>query len=213
MRPFFMHKIMTSPLPQIAQEWQIADAHLPDICPAISIFGSARLPTTAPEYALAERVARRLSDAGFAVLSGGGPSIMEAANKGAYAGKSAAVGLNLTLPHEQHANPYQDLSLQFQYFASRKSAFVRYSQAFIVFAGGFGTLDELFDTLAQVQTRKVPAKPIILVGSAFWQGLLDWLNAQLAARGLIRAEDLDLLTLLDDEDEIVATVLAGVEAA
>ena len=151
-----------------------------------------------------------LSDAGFAVLSGGGPSIMEAANKGAHAGKSAAVGLNIALPHEQHANPYQDLSLQFQYFASRKSAFVRYSQAFIVFAGGLGTLDELFDTLAQMQTRKVAAKPIILVGRAFWQGLLDWLNAQLAARGLIRAEDLDLLTLLDDEDEIVATVLARV---
>ena len=205
-----MHKIMTSPLPQIAQEWQIADARLPDVCPAISIFGSARLPTTAPEYALAERVARRLSDAGFAVLSGGGPSIMEAANKGAHTGKSAAVGLNLTLPHEQHPNLYQDLSLQFQYFASRKSAFVRYSQAFIVFAGGFGTLDELFDTLAEVLARKVAAKPIILVGRAFWQGLLDWLNAQLAARGLIRAEDLDLLTLLDDEDEIVATVLAQV---
>ena len=166
-----------------------------------------------PEYALAERVARRLSDAGFAVLSGGGPSIMEAANKGAHAGKSAAVGLNIALPHEQHPNPYQDLSLQFQYFASRKSAFVRYSQAFVVFAGGLGTLDELFDTLAQMQTRKVPAKPIILVGSAFWQGLLDWLNTQLVARGLIRAEDLDLLTLLDDEDEIVAAVLAGVGAA
>ena len=213
MPPFFMHDIMTSPLPQIAQEWQIADARLPDVSPAISIFGSARLPPTVPEYALAERVARRLSDAGFAVLSGGGPSIMEAANKGAHAGKSAAVGLNLTLPHEQHPNPYQDLSLQFQYFASRKSAFVRYSQAFVVFAGGLGTLDELFDTLAQMQTRKVAAKPIILVGSAFWQGLLDWLDTQLVARGLIRAEDLDLLTLLDDEDEIVAAVLAGVGAA
>ena len=188
-----MRPVMTSPLPQIAQEWQIADARLPDVSPAVSIFGSARLPATAPEYALAE--------------------IMEAANKGAHAGKSAAVGLNIALPHEQHPNPYQDLSLQFQYFASRKSAFVRYSQAFVVFAGGLGTLDELFDTLAQVQTRKVPAKPIILVGSAFWQGLLDWLDMQLVARGLIRAEDLDLLTLLDDEDEIVAAVLAGVGAA
>lgn len=197
-------------LEQITQEWQTADEILTPLQPAISIFGSARLPVDAPEYHLAENIAYQLSNAGFTILSGGGPSIMEAANKGAHSGKQASVGLNIVLPHEQHPNPYQEISLNFQYFSSRKAAFIQHAKAFIVFAGGLGTLDELFDTLTQIQTQKITRRPIILVGTTFWQGLILWMETQLLARGLIHPEDRQLLQLLDDPDEIVKTIIQSV---
>ncbi|WP_240641659.1 TIGR00730 family Rossman fold protein, partial [Neisseria meningitidis] len=172
--------------------------------PAVSIFGSARTPQNHADYAFACRLARRLSDSGIAVISGGGPGIMEAANKGAFAGKSVSVGLNIVLPHEQKPNPYQDIALRFSRFAERKAVFFRYSQAYVVMPGGFGTLDELFEILTLVQTGKVPPRPIVLVGKAFWSGLAEWINAQLLARGLISEGAVSLFAISDDEDEIVA---------
>lgn len=187
----------------ICKELGDADAILADLGAAVSIYGSARLPSTSAEYVMAERLARRLSDLGLTVISGGGPSIMEAANKGAFGGRGQSVGLNIVLPHEQKANEFQDISLQFDSFSARKATFLKYSQAHIVMAGGFGTLDELFECLTQVQTGKMVRCPIILVGRDFWQGLMDWLGTQLIGRKLIHAHDLDYLYLRDDEDEIM----------
>lgn len=191
---------------KILSEFVQSGEELRAIQPAVSIYGSARTPGDHPDYLLTERLSRKLSDAGFAVISGGGPGIMEAANKGAFAGKSPAVGLNIVLPHEQHANPYQDLSVTFQHFFPRKVMFVKHAIAFIVMPGGFGTLDELFESLTLVQTGKIPQRPIILVGRAFWGGLYDWLREQLGSNGLISDGDMDLLKIIDDEDEIVAAV-------
>lgn len=182
---------------------QDIDAVLANLGDAVSIYGSARLPQNSVEYIFTEQLARKLSDLNLTIISGGGPGIMEAANKGAFAGKGQSVGLNIVLPHEQKANDFQHISLQFDDFASRKMAFLKYSQAHIVITGGFGTLDELFECLTQVQTKKIPHCPIVLVGSEFWQGLLNWLQTQLLARGLIQAEDLDYLIISDDMDEIV----------
>lgn len=187
----------------IVSEFVQASEQLHAIQPAVTIYGSARTPTSHADYIFTETLARKLSDAGFAVISGGGPGIMEAANKGAFAGKSPAVGLNIVLPHEQRANPYQDLSVTFQHFFPRKVMFVKHALAYIVMPGGFGTLDELFENLTMVQTRKAPQRPIILVGSDFWQGLATWLREQLLARQFIRAEDLDLLKIMDNQDEII----------
>lgn len=190
----------------ICKELGDADAILADLGAAVSIYGSARLPSTSAEYVMAERLARRLSDLGLTVISGGGPSIMEAANKGAFGGRGQSVGLNIVLPHEQKANDFQDISLQFDSFSARKATFLKYSQAHIVMAGGFGTLDELFECLTQVQTGKIARCPIILVGRDFWQGLMDWLETQLIGRKLINVDDLDYLYLLDDEDEIMQII-------
>ena len=162
-----------------------ADEALAGVFPAVSIFGSARTPQNHADYAFACRLARRLSDLGIAVISGGGPGIMEAANKGAFAGKSVSVGLNIALPHEQKPNPYQDIALRFSRFAERKAAFFSYSQAYVVMPGGFGTLDELFEILTLVQTGKVPPRPVVLVGKAFWSGLAEWIKTHRLARGLI----------------------------
>ena len=159
---------------KIISEFVEAGEELRAIQPAVSIYGSARTPENHPDYAFTLRLARKLSDAGFSVISGGGPGIMEAANKGAFAGASPAVGLNIVLPHEQKANPYQDLSIKFQHFFPRKVMFVKHAVAYVVMPGGFGTLDELFESLTLVQTGKTPDRPIILVGKAFWAGLLDW---------------------------------------
>ena len=136
---------------------------------------------------------------------------MEAANKGAFAGASPAVGLNIVLPHEQGANPYQDLSIKFQHFFPRKVMFVKHAVAYVVMPGGFGTLDELFESLTLVQTGKTPSRPIILVGRSFWQGMIDWIGDQLLERGMISPEDLDLMQIVDDEDEIVAQIFAHFE--
>lgn len=196
---------------KIISEFVEAGEELRAIQPAVSIYGSARTPADHADYLFTERLSRKLSDAGFSVISGGGPGIMEAANKGAFAGASPAVGLNIVLPHEQHANPYQDLSIKFQHFFPRKVMFVKHAVAYVVMPGGFGTLDELFESLTLVQTGKIPNRPIILVGKAFWSGLLDWIKDQLLGNRLISPQDMDLLQLIDDEDEIVEYIFAHYE--
>ncbi|HEX8962761.1 MAG TPA: TIGR00730 family Rossman fold protein, partial [Rhodocyclaceae bacterium] len=157
----------------IMSEFVEATERLSSIRPAVSIFGSARVPVDSPVYHMTEHIARLLSDAGFAVISGGGPGVMEAANKGAYEGKSPSVGLNIQLPMEQKANPYQDISQSFRHFFARKYMFVRFATAYVVMPGGFGTLDELTEALVLIQTGKSRRIPIILVGTSFWRGLLD----------------------------------------
>ena len=196
---------------KIISEFVEAGEELRAIQPAVSIYGSARTPVDHPDYLFTERLSRTLSDAGFSVISGGGPGIMEAANKGAFAGASPAVGLNIVLPHEQGANPYQDLSIKFQHFFPRKVMFVKHAVAYVVMPGGFGTLDELFESLTLVQTGKTPSRPIILVGRSFWQGMIDWIGDQLLERGMISPSDLDLMQIVDDEDEIVAQIFAHFE--
>ena len=190
----------------IMSEFVEAAERLADIRPAVSIFGSARIAPDAPEYALAERIGRLLSDSGFAVISGGGPGLMEATNKGAYAGKSPSVGLNIELPDEQKGNDYLDVTLHFRHFFSRKVAFVKYAAAYVVMPGGFGTLDELTEALTLIQTGKTRLMPIVLVGSAFWGGLIEWMRQQLTARGLIGDDDLDLMRVVDDADAVVAAI-------
>lgn len=190
----------------IMSEFIEAAERLADIRPAITMFGSARSMPDSAEYRTAERTARLLSDAGFAVISGGGPGVMEAANKGAFAGKSPSVGLNIELPHEQIANTYQNLSLRFRHFFSRKVALVKYAAAYVVMPGGFGTLDELSEALTLTQTGKTRRTPIILVGSAFWAGLIDWMRAQQLARGLIDADDLDLMHVCDEPEQVVDAI-------
>src|SRR5215469_5416403 len=161
------------------REFNEGFAKLGDIGRAVSMFGSTRIGPGQPEYALAERIARSLSDAGFSVVSGGGPGLMEAFNKGAKAGLSDSVGLNIVLPQEQHANGYQDVALSFRHFFVRKVMFVRYACAYVVLPGGYGTLDELAEILTLMQTGKSRRIPLVLVGRAFWRGLLDWMREQM----------------------------------
>lgn len=181
------------------------------IRPSVSIFGSARTPQNHPYYRLTEEVARKLSDAGFSVVSGGGPGIMEAANKGAFAGKSLSIGLNMILPNEESANEYQDLSLHFRHFFARKVMFVKHASAYVVFPGGFGTLDELAEILTLVQTGKTRKIPIILVNSRFWSGLLTWFENTLVAEGTIKAEDMSLMAVVDKADEVVDAIFSHYE--
>jgi len=180
--------------------------------PAVTIFGSARIKPDNPYYQACVDVAKRLSDEGFAVISGGGPGIMEAANRGAYEGNSASVGLNIELPHEQKTNPWQNISLNFRHFFARKVAFVKYADAYIIFPGGFGTLDELMEVLTLMQTGKTKRIPVILVGSHFWQGFLDWIKIQMAEKGLIEDKDLNLVQLIDEPANIVDAIFAFYEA-
>lgn len=190
----------------IMSEFFEATERLGNIQPAVSMFGSARVPVDHPYFALGEDIARRLSDAGFSVISGGGPGMMEAFNKGAYFGKSAAVGLNIELPREQFPNTYQDISLSFRHFFARKVTFVRFSTAYVVLPGGYGTLDELLEALTLVQTAKIKRMPIILVHTPFWRGLVDWLRDRLVAENMISPEDLDLLQLVDDPQQVVDSI-------
>jgi uncharacterized protein (TIGR00730 family) len=190
----------------IMSEFVEATERLASVQPAVSIFGSARIPAESPYYDCTEKIARLLSDAGFAVISGGGPGIMEAANKGAFAGKSPSIGLNIQLPHEQTANPYQDISQTFRHFFARKYMFVKIATAYVVLPGGFGTLDELLEALTLIQTGKSPRIPLILVGRDFWQGMLDWFQARLVAEGLIQPEDMDLLQVIDRPEDVVAAI-------
>jgi len=164
---------------EIMAEFVDATERLKQITPAVSIFGSARTPVDHPYYKLTEDVAKRLSDAGFSVISGGGPGIMEAANKGAFAGDAPSVGLNIELPFEQQGNPYQDISINFQHFFMRKVMFVKYASAYVVMPGGFGTLDELMEAITLVQTGKSLNIPIILVCEPFWRGLVEWIKTTL----------------------------------
>jgi uncharacterized protein (TIGR00730 family) len=177
----------------------------------VSVFGSARIAPDHPDYALARATAKRLGEAGFAVITGGGPGIMEAANRGAREVGATSVGLNIDLPFEQGANAYQDIGLRFHYFFTRKVMFVRYASAFVVFPGGFGTLDELFEALLLIQTGKIRHFPVVLMRTSFWAGLVDWLRDRLAADALIAPTDLDLFSTTDDPDEVVEVVKRGAE--
>lgn len=195
----------------IMAEFVEATERLSAIRPAVSIFGSARIPSGHRYYTLTEQIARLLSDSGFSVISGGGPGIMEAANKGAFFGKSPSVGLNIQLPMEQGANPYQDISQTFRHFFARKFMFVRFATAYVVMPGGFGTLDELLEAMTLVQTKKSREIPIILVDTAFWQGLLDWLRERLVGEGMISAEDLDLIQVIDKPEDVVEAIFKHYE--
>ena len=195
----------------IMAEFVEATERLNAIRPAVSIFGSARTPADHPYYLLTEQIARKLSDAGFSVISGGGPGIMEAANKGAFFGKSPSVGLNIQLPLEQAANPYQDISQTFQHFFARKFMFVKFASAYVVMPGGFGTLDELLEAMTLMQTGKTRNIPIILVHKPFWEGLLAWFRERLVSDGMINPEDLDLVQLIDDPDQVVEAIFKHYE--
>jgi uncharacterized protein (TIGR00730 family) len=195
----------------IMAEFIEATEYLSEIRPAVSIYGSARLKPSSPYYKLTTQIARKLSDAGFAVISGGGPGIMEAANKGAHAGKAPSVGLNIELPHEQSGNQWQDISLRFRHFFTRKVTFVKNSDAVIVMPGGFGTLDELAEVLTLIQTKKSRHVPIVLVGSEFWKGLLTWFETSLLPMGLISPGDMDLMQVIDDPDQVLEAVLSFYE--
>ena len=179
---------------------------------AVSIFGSARASTDSPEYAAAHAVAEALGRAGFAVITGGGPGVMEAANRGAREAGALSIGLTIELPHEQRANDYVDLAVHFRYFFARKVMFVRYAAAFVALPGGFGTLDELFEALTLIQTGKISNFPVVLVGSEHWSGLRDWLGARLLDHGRIAQLDLDLLHVTDDPDTVVDIVTRGHQA-
>jgi len=195
----------------IMSEFVDATEHLANIRPAVSVFGSARAAPGTHYYQLAEQVSRLLSDAGFAVISGGGPGVMEAANKGAYAGSSDAIGLNIELPHDQRANPYQNISLHFKHFFTRKVMFAKFATAFIILPGGFGTLDELFEALTLVQTGKTRRMPIILMHGPFWRGLLGWFRERLVAEDMIDAADIDLLQVIDEPQAVVDAIFAYYE--
>ena len=190
----------------IIAEMVTATERLNGVSPAVAIFGSARLKEDSPYYALTETIARKLSDAGFSVLSGGGPGIMEAANKGAVAGKSTSVGLNILLPFEQAGNGYQDVSMTFQHFFARKTMFVRHATAYVVMPGGFGTLDELSEALTLIQTGKIRRFPVILVGREFWAGLIDWIKDTMVKEKVISPGDVDLFKLIDDPDQVVGAI-------
>jgi uncharacterized protein (TIGR00730 family) len=174
--------------------------------PAVSIFGSARVGEETRAYREARDVARRLAEAGFAIVTGGGPGVMEAANRGAQEGGGVSVGFNIELPHEQHENPYLDIELTFKHFYARKTMFVKAAEGFVIFPGGFGTLDELFESLTLIQTGKVLHFPVVLYDTAYWRPLGDWIRDRLLADGMISPEDLELLLLTDDADETVETI-------
>jgi uncharacterized protein (TIGR00730 family) len=178
-------------------------AHIP---PSVAIFGSARTKPDDPMYAVAVETARLLAKAGFGIITGGGPGIMEAANKGAQEGDNVSIGCNIELPFEQPSNQYHDISLDFSYFFVRKTMFIKYSNAFIIFPGGFGTMDELFEALTLIQTKKVSHFPVILYRSEYWKGLIDWLRNTMLIEGKVSAEDLDLLYVSDDPEEICRLV-------
>jgi len=188
---------------QIMAEFVDGFEHLSQIQPSVSIFGSARTDSDHPYYLLTEEIARKLSDSGFSVISGGGPGIMEAANKGAYYGRSPSVGVNIKLPMEQSANEYQNLSLSFQHFFARKVMFIKYAKAYVVMPGGFGTLDEVIEALTLIQTGKSVRMPIVMVGQKFWGGLIDWFKSTLVKEGMVSPEDLDLFILADTADDVV----------
>ena len=196
---------------QIMAEFVEGFERLASIKPSVSIFGSARTTPDHPYYKLAVEISRALSDAGFSVVSGGGPGIMEAANLGAYDGRSPSIGLNIQLPHEQVGNPYQDISLTFRHFFSRKVMFVKYASAYVVMPGGFGTLDELIEIMTLVQTGKTRKIPIILVHKPFWEGLIDWFKETLIKEKTIDPQDLDLIKILETPKEVLDAIFAHYE--
>ena len=195
---------------RIERELERGFTALAHVC-GVSCFGSARIAEGDPRYEQARLTGHNLARAGFTVITGGGPGLMEAANRGAKEGGGTSVGLNIELPFEQAPNPYQDIELMFHYFFTRKLMFVRYATAFVVFPGGFGTLDELFEALVLIQTHKVRDFPVVLIGTEFWGGLLAWMRERLAGERLLAPSDLDLMRTTDDPDEAVAIVRAGAE--
>ncbi len=196
---------------QIMSEFVYATEKLRPVQPAVSIFGSARIQPDNPVYERTKAIARLLSDSGFSVISGGGPGIMQAANEGAFAGKSLSIGLNIQLPHEQSGNAFQDMGISFKYFFNRKLAFVRTSVALVCMPGGFGTLDELAEALTLIQTGKVKRMPIILVGRDHWGGLIDWMRGTLLRDKLISPGDVELMQIMDDPQEIVDAIFDAYE--
>ncbi|MEP6599342.1 MAG: TIGR00730 family Rossman fold protein [Actinomycetota bacterium] len=179
---------------------------------AVSVFGSARTPTDDPEYVAGHALGAALARAGFAVITGGGPGTMEAVNRGACEAGGVSVGLGIELPFEQTLNEWVDIGINFRYFFARKTMFIKYAQAFVILPGGFGTLDELFEALTLVQTHKVTRFPVVLFGSAYWSGLLDWIRGTVLPTGKISVADPDLLTVSDDVDEVVAHIVASADA-
>jgi uncharacterized protein (TIGR00730 family) len=194
---------------RIGQELEKGFRELRRIGPAVSLFGSARVGEGDSAYELARRTAGVLGTAGFAIITGGGPGIMAAANRGAREAGARSAGLNIELPFEQDTNPYVDLALRFHYFFTRKVMFVRFACAFVVFPGGFGTLDELFEALTLIQTGKIRHFPVVLVGGSYWQGLVEWSRERLLGEGKVSPEDLELMRVSDDPAEVVEIVLEG----
>ncbi len=186
---------------------------LAGVGPAVAVFGSARTPEDSPGYEAARRVGGELAKAGFAVITGGGPGSMEAANRGAHEEGGLSIGCNIELPHEQHLNPYVDLSIEFHYFFARKTMFVKYADAFVIMPGGFGTLDELFESLTLIQTGKIRNFPLVLVGHDYWDGLLTWMRDVQLPAGAISQADIDLLTVTDDPAEAVAIITEYAKAS
>lgn len=193
-------------IPKIMAEMEVAAETLVDIGWGVSIFGSARIRPDSPYYALAEALGERLAKAGLPVIAGGGPGLMEASNKGAFKAGGTSVGLNIKLPKEEQNNQYQTHSLIFDYFYSRKATFFMHSLAYVALPGGWGTLDELFEVMTLVQTRKVPPAPIVLMGTTFWSGLIDWVRDEQLKNRLIGPHDMDLFILTDDLDEVIAHI-------
>ncbi|WP_062379899.1 TIGR00730 family Rossman fold protein [Demequina pelophila] len=207
-RPDWLHEDPWRVL-RIQSEFVEGFGALAELGPAVSVFGSARSKPGHPDYALGERVGRLLVEAGYAVITGGGPGVMEAANKGAADAGGVSVGLGIELPFEQGVNEYVNLGINFRYFFARKTMFVKYAQGFVALPGGMGTLDELFESLTLVQTRTIRRFPIALVGTAYWGGLVDWLRDSVAADGKIAPHDLELFHVTDDIEEAVEIVTAG----
>jgi uncharacterized protein (TIGR00730 family) len=176
--------------------------------PAVTVFGSARIARDSPGYEVARAIGRKLAEAGYAVITGGGPGAMEGANRGCREGGGLSVGCNIELPHEQVANPYVDLAVEFRYFFARKVMFVKYADGFVILPGGFGTLDELFESLTLIQTGKVRHFPVVLVGSSYWAGLLEWVRGTLVEHGAVAEADLGLVQVTDDPDEVVRIMRA-----
>ena len=192
---------------RILSEFVEGFEELSDLPPAVSVFGSARSKPDSPEWELAERVGAALARAGYGVITGGGPGVMEAANKGAAQAGGLSVGLGIELPFEQRLNDWVQIGINFRYFFARKTMFVKYASGFVVLPGGFGTMDELFEALTLVQTKKVTRFPVVLMGLSYWQGLLDWMRGTMCAEGKISPEDLDLLCVTDDVTEAVQHIL------
>ena len=191
---------------RIMGEFVEATEELEACRPSVAIFGSARQKEGTPEYEQAQALARGLSQTGFNIITGGGPGIMQAANQGAQEGDGVSIGLNIALPHEQDPNPYQDIGLSFRYFFVRKVMFVKYSCAFCIFPGGFGTFDELFEAITLIQTGKIAPFPVVLMGQAFWSPVLRFIRETMLARGLISQEDLDLVYVTDDVQDAISRV-------
>jgi uncharacterized protein (TIGR00730 family) len=184
----------------------LAHAH-----PGVAIFGSARTCADTADYSAARELARLLAESGFAIITGGGPGVMEAANRGAKEGKGLSIGCNIELPFEQEINPYVDIAINFRYFFVRKTMFVKYAEAFVIFPGGFGTMDELFEALTLIQTRKIRNFPVVLYGTAYWSGLLEWLRATMLLEGKVSTDDLDLFTVSDSVQEIRDVIVQSYE--